>query len=264
MFDHSFDPHNVSLLSSAHKSYPSIITPSVLNEEKNEVDTLKKYEKYLHKYDTVSITKEIEPEKEKEELFPEDIDFLKNVIKIKVKIDSLSNELNETYEKNKILKEYSEELEELKKMIHKCNESIDTCNDKYNGLVTRKYNDALMEHVLCSGVIKYGEAEDYASQKTNIQKTEIGLIPNLIQKENMNQINSINIILEKNKTKYSEAENKICEIVEKIKMLKKIISTDDITEKKDSSLKILCSVCNEKNIEFCINTCGHCVCNDCS
>jgi hypothetical protein len=289
MFDHSFDPHNVSLLSCAHKSYPTIITPSELADEKNEVDTMKKYEQYLNKYeedlipssqtldktintrnifDKIPINKERESEKEKEkekeDLIPQDIDFLKNVIRIKVKIDSLNRELNEIYEKNKNLKDYTDELEELKKMIHQCNESVDTCNDKYNGLVTRKYNDALMEHVLCSGIVKYEEAEDYASQKTNIQKTAIGRLPNLLNKENMNQINSINVILEKNKAKYGEAEHKICEIVEKIKMLKKIICTDDNTEKKDSSPKILCSVCNEKNIEFCMDTCGHCVCKDCS
>ena len=51
MFDHSFDPYNVSLLQSAHKSYPTIITPSELTDEKNEVETMKKYEQYLNKYE---------------------------------------------------------------------------------------------------------------------------------------------------------------------------------------------------------------------
>ena len=35
MFDQSFDSFNFSNLSSAHKSYPTIITPSELYDEKN-------------------------------------------------------------------------------------------------------------------------------------------------------------------------------------------------------------------------------------
>ena len=224
----------------------------------NTID--KEFNIKTNEFNSDQVFSKIQKEKE-EELTDQDIDFLKNVCKIKIKIDSLNLEINEIYKKNKNLKDYTEELEELKIMIHQCNETVDTCNDKYRGLVMKKYNDALLENLLCSGMSKYEEAEEYATLKTNIEKPEIP--KTLLNKENMNQINSINVILEKNKNTYSEAEYKICEILEKIKMLKKIISTDDIT-KNEPFQKILCSVCNEKQIEFCMDPCGHCVCKDCS
>lgn len=278
MFDHSFDPRKVSTILSAYTSYPSIITPSEFINEKNEVEVMKKYEQYLNKYEKdlipssqsidhiIHIKKEKEDNSEEEkdnELTSYDIDFLKNVIKIKVKIDSLDHELNEMYEKNKNIKEYTEELEELKMSIHKCNESLDTCNEKYRGLVTRKFNDELENYLLCSNNINYKDAEEFACIKTSI-KNPNEKMPSLFNKENMNQINNINEVLEKNKSKYCETEYKICEIVEKIKMLKHIICTDENTPKKEPFKQLLCAVCNESQIKICIDSCGHCVCNECS
>jgi hypothetical protein len=57
-------------------------------------------------------------------------------------------------------------------------------------------------------------------------------------------------------------EEKIRKLLEEMNLLKKIICIKDFTN-EDNSKNILCIICENKNIEYCIDPCGHCFCIDC-
>ena len=80
--------------------------------------------------------------------------------------------------------------------------------------------------------------------------------------ESDEKIIAINTLLHDKKIEIEKYEAKKMHLIEEIKLLKAVISTNDVNEQNTNSLK--CFICTDNNIECCVNPCGHTFCSSCA
>lgn len=188
-------------------------------------------------------TKELDNDCNEEEiqfLLDKELLFLQNIIDVKKRISILKKKYTTICDETILIKEYIEKLEKLKINIEETNK--DYINLLF--IVSKELNPNKDLH-------KFNNDYVIEKQKNNI--IEIILYNNNICKDN---------------------DEKCCNIIEKIKLLQDIICVKDIdnidkniginsSEELVVPIFILCTICLEKNIDYCINPCGHCFCKSC-
>jgi hypothetical protein len=198
----------------------------------NNNDVLHKYNTLFESYKKMIIPSDsdsIEDIKNKFDI--SSINFLENVLKIKKEIKKLHEELKFTLDKMGEVYNEINELEKIKQTYIDANKLL----DKYLVFSMKRENDTS-------------------------EKTQRDLIDNIKLKDE--RINFINSILYDKKIILEENENKKINLIEKIKLLKTIICTNDVTT--TISNPVTCFICAENPIECCLNPCGHTFCNSCS
>ena len=165
-----------------------------------------------------------------------DIDFLKNFISVKNKLNFMKDKSKNIKNKINIIQEYIKKLELLRIKIQETDISYDECFT----FVSKDLNPT--------------------QEKMNNNYEEISM--KKINNINDSILYSQNLILE-NDLKIYELQNGIKELQNMIR-LKEIIEVEKEQDNPDNKNKILCNICCEKRIEFCVNPCGHCYCVDCN
>ena len=190
----------------------------------NNNDVLHKYNTLFESYKKMIIPSDSDSIEDIKNKFDiSSINFLENVLKIKQEIKKLHEELKFTLDK---MAEVYKEITELEKI-------------KQTYIDTNKLLDKYLVFT---------------------EKTQKDLIDNIKLKDE--RINFINSILYDKKIILEENENKKINLIEKIKLLKTVICTNDITSTNTNP--VTCFICAENPIECCLNPCGHTFCKSCS
>jgi hypothetical protein len=177
-------------------------------------------------------------QKDKEnEITKEDKQILEKIVNIQNKIKEMRSKNNLKIEDTNKKKEINKKIEELQKILLEN-------NNKYQYYVNLHTKDLYPEHTskLPEG-IKIDSYDELKDEK----------------------IIKLKEILQYNNRKINENEKIIIETSEKINTMINIIHNKDIIEKKeDDESNVKCSICKEKDVEICINPCGHTFCDTCS
>jgi len=198
------------------------------------------FEKY--KNDLKLIYNECNLEENDTKITYENMNFINNVLEIKKKILILNNKYKEYLEKSKDIEKEIKKTEELR-------DTYRTFNNLYSELIkdnnfnveTQKKNNLLYEKIV-------DNHNEYLN-KDNIINIKDDKLLNMI------------IIIQTKKDKLKKYEEEKSKILNKIKILKETINTEDITI--ENSKNIICSICDTDKIEYCINPCGHSYCKEC-
>jgi len=188
----------------------------------------------------------------------ENIDFINNVLKIKMELIELT----------KINKKNIDEKENLEGDIIKIEAMIEYYNlfnislceifkkesDDNNSIFT---NDKDLDMIpVITSIYGYNNKLNKNENKDNNQENKKN-----IEKYDIKMEYIENLLFKKIKLLNSKKEA-IYEIYNKIKILKEVINTNDVT--LENNISMLCCICNENNIQYCINPCGHTFCKNCS
>lgn len=163
-----------------------------------------------------------------EKLNKTDLNFLQNIISIKNKI---------IYKKKKYKKLYSESIE-LSKDIEQINDMINSYDhflNLYTSILNKKGDNEneILNTILEKLNSKILEKKTLDYQITNILK-DIGTLKNILKQDESNdEINDS----EPNEIKEENSQN--------------------------ININLLCKICDESQIEYCLNPCGHSFCNIC-
>ena len=228
----------------------STISPycSSIESTLKEISKDQLFEKY--KNDLELIYNDCKLEENETKFTYENINFLNNVLEIKKKILILNNKYKEYLEKSKNIENELIKLEELKNTYNIFNNLYsELIKDDYlinvNIETKKKKDDSLYEKII-----------DKHNEYLNIKDKK--LINNIISDE---KLLNMNTIIQNKKDKLKKNEEEISKILNKIKILKETINTQDITI--EDSKNVICSICDTNKIEYCINPCGHSYCKEC-
>lgn len=168
-----------------------------------------------------------------------DIDFLKNFISVKNKLISMKDKSKNIKNEINIIHEYIKKLELLRTKIQETD-------------------------------INYDECFTFVSKDLNPKQEKMNKDYEEISMKKINNINDAILysqkLISENDLKIYELQNGIKELQNMIR-LKEIIETIEFEKEQDNpdnKNKIICNICCEKRIEFCVNPCGHCYCVDCN
>jgi len=132
-----------------------------------------------------------------------------------------------------------------KKILNKKNKYKNLCEKSEN---LRKEIDVINDMI--------NSYETFSNLYASIlnKKSDVAVFDNIFEK-----INSKN--LEK-----KTLENEITNTMMEIETLQNIIKSDELTDEPDmrSTNNMLCRICDDSRIEYCLNPCGHTFCNNCS
>ena len=167
------------------------------------------------------------------------IDFLKNFISVKNKLTNLKDKFKNITNEIHVIKEYIKKLELLRTKIQETDISYDECFT----FVSKELNPKVKD------------------EKMNKNDKELSI-------EKINNINDSILyshkLISDNDLKLQDIQESIQKLQNMIRLKELIDIENDQNTSSDDENKILCTICTEKKIEYCVNPCGHCFCADCN
>lgn len=121
---------------------------------------------------------------------------------------------------------------------------------------------------LCEKSEHLGKEMDLLNDMINSYETFSNLYASILNKKSDAVV--FDNIFEKINSKNLEKqtlENEITNTMMEIETLQNIIKSDELTDEPDmrnNNNHILCRICDDSRIEYCLNPCGHTFCNNCS
>ena len=167
------------------------------------------------------------------------IDFLKNFVSVKNKLSILKDKYKNITDEIILIKEYIKKLEILRTKIQETDISYDECFT----FVSKELNPKVKDE--------------------NMNKNDKEISTKKINNINDSILYSHNLISE-NDLKLLDIHKSIKELQNMIRLKDLIDIVKDLDTSSDDKNKILCNICCEKRIEYCVNPCGHCFCVDCN
>lgn len=172
--------------------------------------------------------------------------------------------MNKVNKINKIDQIYQDELYKIEELSY---ENINFINNMLEirnkiNILTYKLNKKLEETVKIEKELSKIKKLEVLYNSFNILYLEIDDPSNLLNSYNslIPIDNFIKLRLKKIKLMCKKIEE-LCKILKKRTILKNIISK---IQNIDHKLNVICTICCENNVQYCINPCGHLFCNDCS
>lgn len=165
-----------------------------------------------------------------------DIDFLKNFISVKNKLNYMKDKSKNIKNEINVIHEYIKKLELLRTKIQETDINYDECFTFVSKDLNPKQEKMNKDY------------EEISMKKINIINDSILYSQKLISENDL---------------KIYELQNGIKKLQNMIR-LKEIIEIENEHDNPDNENKILCNICCEKKIEYCVNPCGHCFCVDCN
>lgn len=165
---------------------------------------------------------------------------------------------------NKIDQIYQDELYKIEELSY---ENINFINNMLEirnkiNILTYKLNKKLEETVKIEKELVKIKKLEVLYNSFNILYLEIDDPSNLLNSYNslIPIDNFIKLRLKKIKLMCKKIEE-LCKILKKRNILKNIISK---IQNIDHKLNVICTICCNTNVQYCMNPCGHLFCNDCS
>jgi len=166
--------------------------------------------------------------------YPDDFHFLQLVVKMREKIKFLKKEYHEIGLVNKNMEE---KITNIKSIMENMIKQDEECQKMI----------CLFRIEKDSAEVKDPERDTYIDKK-------------------LSQLQEIRIEKE---LQYKTNEKKMCDIIQKIQEIKKILSIppEELTIETlplSDETKALCVICSSRSIRFCLSGCGHCFCEECN
>lgn len=165
---------------------------------------------------------------------------------------------------NKIHQIYQDELYKIEELSYENINFINNIMEIKNkiNILTYKLNRKLQKTIKMENELLKIKKLESLYNSLNILYSEIDDPSNLLNflKNLISANNFIKLKLEKIKLIHKKIDE-LCKILKKRTILKNIISK---IENIDHKPKVICTICCENNVQYCINPCGHLFCNDCS
>lgn len=172
--------------------------------------------------------------------------------------------MNKVNKINKIDQIYQDELYKIEELSY---ENINFINNMLEirnkiNILTYKLNKKLEETVKIEKELVKIKKLEVLYNSFNILYLEIDDPSNLLNSYNslIPIDNFIKLRLKKIKLMCKKIEE-LCKILKKRNILKNIISK---IQNIDHKLNVICTICCNTNVQYCMNPCGHLFCNDCS